>query len=184
MYLLDDLLDPDLPPYKLYVFLNPFHLDNRRREAIKRVLHRDGRVALWLYAPGLINSDAADGQPALSKEYMTELTGLRFGQGNSPWTPFMHITNFTHAITRGLPQDWFWGTTNPIGPLFHLNDPEATTLGQVVYTLGRCKPGLGLRTFNAETPEKSWSFGLHGHARHPGAGAAGRRALRRGAPIQ
>ena len=34
---------------------------------------------MWLYAPGLINSDAADGQPALSKEYMTDLTGLATG---------------------------------------------------------------------------------------------------------
>ncbi len=157
MYLLNDLLDGDLPPYKLYVFLNPFHLNNRRREALKRALRRDGRVALWLYAPGLINSDARDGQAALDKEHMTDITGLHFSQGNSPWTPFAHVTNFKHPITRGLPQDLFWGTTNPIGPLFHLEDPEATTLGQVVYTLGRCKPGFGVRTFNAEDPRGSYS---------------------------
>lgn len=157
MYLLDDLLDQDLPAYKLYVFLNPFHLDNRRREALKQVLRRDGRVALWLYAPGLINSDAPASQPALHADHMTDITGLRFGQGKSPWTPFVHVTNFKHPITRGLPQDLFWGTTNPIGPLFHLEDPQATTLGQVVYTLGRCKPGFGVRTFNSEDPRSTYS---------------------------
>ena len=67
------------------------------------------------------------------------------------------MTNFQHPITRGLPQDWFWCTTNPIGPLFHLEDPEATNLGQVVYALGRCKPVFGVKTFNAGDPAASWS---------------------------
>ena len=160
VYLLDDLLDGDLPPYKLYIFLNPFHLDNRRREALKRILRRDGRVALWLYAPGYLNSDVireGDDRPAFHTDYMTDLTGMYFGQGDSPWGPLMHVTDFKHPITQGLPQDWFWGSTNPIGPLFHLEDEEATTLGQVVYSLGRCKPGFGVKTFHADDPGTSWS---------------------------
>lgn len=150
IYLLNDLLEGDLPPYKLYVFLNAFHLDNKRREGLKQIVRQEGRVALWLYAAGFLNED-------MSIENMTDLTGFKFGQGNSPWAPFMHVTNFQHPITRGLPQDWFWGTTNPIGPLFHLEDPEATELGQVVYSLGRCKPGFGVKTFNSNDPHKSWS---------------------------
>jgi hypothetical protein len=158
VYLLDDLLDGDLPAYKLYVFLNPFHLNNRRREALKHILRREGRTALWLYAPGLLNSDAGNGQVAPPpNELMTDITGLRFGQSDGPWGPLMHVTNFRHPITRGLPQDWFWGTTNPIGPLFHLEDPDATTLGQVVYSLGRCKPGFGVRTFNHDDPPNAWN---------------------------
>ena len=110
---------------------------------------------------------------------MTDLTGLRFGQGNGPWGPLMHVTNFQHPITRGLPQDWFWGSTNPIGPLFHLEDPDATTLGQVVYSLGRCKPGFGVKTFNADDPAAAWTSVYVRHARHPRAGAARHRPLRR-----
>jgi hypothetical protein len=154
VYFLDDLLDGGLPPYKLYVFLNPFHLDDRRRAALKEALRRDGRVALWLYAPGFLNEDR---EASLHVDNMGDLTGFTFGQGDSPWGPFMHVTNFTHPITRGLPQDWFWGTTNPIGPLFHLEDPAATTLGQVVYALGRCKPGFAVKSFNAEDPRRAWS---------------------------
>jgi hypothetical protein len=151
IYLLDDLLEGSLPPYKLYIFLNAFHLEDRRRKALKDILRRDGRVALWLYAAGFLNKDS------MSIDYMTDLTGFKFGQGNSPWGPFMHVTNFEHPITRGLPQDWFWGTTNPIGPLFHLEDPESTTLGQVVYSLGRCKPGFGVKSFNAGDVKAAWS---------------------------
>ena len=157
IYFLEDLLSGDLPPYKLYIFLNPFHLNDQRRAALKAVLRRDGRTALWLYAPGLLNSDAPAGQPALHADHMTDLTGLRFVQSDGAWSPLMHVTNFTHPITRGLPQDWFWGSTNPIGPMFHLEDPEATTLGQVIYTLGRNKPGLGLRTFNPGLPAEAWT---------------------------
>ena len=54
IYLLDDLLEGNLPPYKLYIFLNAFHLNNRRRAALKAILRRDNRVALWLYAPGFL----------------------------------------------------------------------------------------------------------------------------------
>jgi hypothetical protein len=57
----------------------------------------------------------------------------------------MHVTNYAHPITGAVPQDLFWGTSAPIGPLFHVDDPRATVLGQVVYTLGRCKPGFALK---------------------------------------
>src|SRR5262249_19788993 len=142
--LLDDLLAGDLPPYKLYVFLNPFHLDDRRRRALHQVLGAGGCTALWFYAPGYLNSDH-DGAE-IGVDNMTELTGFRFGFGRSYWAPFMHLTDFSHDITRGLSQELFWGTTRSLAPIFHLEDPEARVLGEVVYSLGRCQPGLGLKT--------------------------------------
>ena len=30
-------------------------------------------------------------------------------------------------------------------------------LGDVVYSLGRCRPGFGVKTFNPEDPQKPWS---------------------------
>jgi hypothetical protein len=41
--------------------------------------------------------------------------------------------------------------------LFHLRDPEATTLGQIVISLGCCKPAFGVNTFNAESPPFAWN---------------------------
>ncbi len=152
------MLDGKLPPYKLYVFLNAFHLNNQRRAALKQVLRRDGRTALWLYAPGLLNRDTqgGEGDPDYS-EQMTDLTGLKFSKPTGAWSPMMHVTNFAHPITQGLPQDWFWGSTNPIGPMFHLEDPEATVLGQIVYVLGRNKPGFGIKTFNGDDPRAAYT---------------------------
>jgi hypothetical protein len=74
-YLLQDMIEGRLPPpYKLYLFLNAFCLDGARREALARELRRDGRVAVWIYAPGYLNES-----PDL--DHMTDLTGMRFGMG-------------------------------------------------------------------------------------------------------
>ena len=137
-YLLEDLCEGRLPPYKLYIFLNAFRLDRPRREALKAEIRRDGRVSLWLFAPGYIEEDA-------SLDHMEDLTGFRFGKGLHPWGPLMHILDFQHPITEQLPQDLFWGTNSIIGPVFHLDDPEARVLGQVVFSEGRCHPGMGVK---------------------------------------
>ena len=137
-YLLNDFLDGKLPPYKLYIMLNPWHLDGGRRAALERELHRDGRVALWIYAPGYIKD-----KPDLA--HMEELTGFRFGKGEHTWGPMVHILDFEHPITQDLSEDFFWGTNSRLGPVFHLEDEEARILGQVVYSQGRCLPGFGVK---------------------------------------
>lgn len=142
VYLLDDLLEDRLPEYALYVFLNPWRLDDRRRASLARIVRRRGKTALWLYAAGFLKDDA-------SIENMTDLTGFRFGRTDNPWGPFMHVTDFDHPVTRGIPPDFFWGTTAPLAPWFHLEDPDARVLGQVVGSLGRCKPGLGVKELPA-----------------------------------
>jgi len=139
-FLLQDFIDGRLRPYKLYIFLNSFQLDKTRREALKRELCKDGRVALWIYAPGFL-----DDGPSL--EHMRELTGFKFGMAVAPWGPLMHIVDFAHPITAGLPQDLFWGTNSKLSPIFCLEDPDAQVLGQVVFSQGNCKPGMGVKTF-------------------------------------
>ena len=101
-------------------------------------LRKDGRVALWIYAPGYLE----DG-PSLDN--MRDLTGFKFAMGNQPWGPLLHIVDFTHPITAGLPQDTSWGTNNKLSPIFYLDDPEARVLGQVVYSQGDCNPGMGVK---------------------------------------
>ncbi len=140
VYLLQDLTEGRLPPYKLYIFLNAWKVDRQRREEIARVVRREGRTALWIYGAGYLGEE-----PGL--EHMTELTGFHFGKGDNAWGVQMHLTDFSHPITRQLPQDLFWGTHTALGPLFHLEDPAATCLGQVTYSLWRCKPGMGVKDF-------------------------------------
>jgi len=138
LFLLDDFLAGKLRPYKLYIFLNPFRLDGERRKALAGELRRDGRTALWIYAPGYLRDGA-------SLENMEDLTGMRFGLGEQPWGPLVHVTDFDHAITRGLSQDVVWGTNAKLAPLFYVDDPEAKVLGEVVYSQGNCRPGFAVK---------------------------------------
>jgi hypothetical protein len=137
-YMLRDLLEGRMRSYKLYIFMNAFHLDRARRAALTAQLKRDGKVALWIYAPGYL----AD-EPGL--EHMTDLTDIVFDKGDHQWGPLVHLLDFEHPITRGLAQDLTWGTNSRIGPIFHVEDPAARTLGQVVYSQGRCKPGFVIK---------------------------------------
>ena len=139
-YLLDDIVEGNAPDARLYIFLNPIHLDRQRREALAREMRRDGRLALWIYAPGYI-----DDEPDVS--HMADLTGFTFGVGEKPWGPLMQITDYQHPITEGLNDDLFWGTNAPLAPVFHLEDPQARVLGQVVYSQGRCEAGMGVKEF-------------------------------------
>ncbi len=140
VYMLEDLLDEKIKPYKLYVFLNPFQLDKARREALKRETRKDGRVAVWIYAPGYIDKDC-------SLANMTDLTGITFGSNDHPWGPLINLIDISHPITRGLPQDLTWGTNSLLGPVFHVADDAAKTLGNVVYSQGRCRPGFVVKEF-------------------------------------
>jgi hypothetical protein len=139
-YFLDDLIDGKLPPYKLYLFLNAYQLDQTRRNKLRAQIQRDHRTALWIYAPGYLK-DA----PAL--ENMSEITGFKFAMGQLPWPVFMHLTDFTHPITKRVPQDLFWNYTAALGPLFSIDDKEAKILGEIVFSQGSCVPGLGVKTF-------------------------------------
>jgi hypothetical protein len=140
VYLLDDFLTGKLRAYKLYILLNPFRLDGARRGALSREIRKEGRTALWIYAPGYIK-DA----PGL--ENMEEITGFGFGAGEQPWGPLCHITDFGHPITRGLARDLSWGTNSKLAPIFHIEDPEARVLGEVVYSQGNCRPGFAVKEF-------------------------------------
>jgi len=50
-YALDDI--ENMPEHKMYVFVNCFAPTEKQRKAIDRVVKKDNRVALWIYAPDL-----------------------------------------------------------------------------------------------------------------------------------
>jgi len=133
--LLSDLLEGRAKEYKLYFFMNTFHFSAAERERVKALLRRDGKVALWLYAPGFVDED-------LSVEHCADLTDIRLRLTARQWGANIYISNFEHPITRNLPTSTFWGTDMRLGPLFTVDDPEAITLGTVVINQGRCEPGF------------------------------------------
>jgi hypothetical protein len=114
-YLLDDLDNPRLPSYKVYLFLNAFHLTPAQRCMIRRIVERDRATAIWVYAPGAVDENAAD--PALCEA----LTGIRLATDGA-----------TDAVVVDV-GDRRLGNPAPAAkaPLWFAADPEAEVLGRL-----------------------------------------------------
>jgi len=50
-YQMEDLLHPDFPDYKVYLFLNAFELPSGVKNAVEKRLRGEGRTAVWIYNP-------------------------------------------------------------------------------------------------------------------------------------
>ncbi|MFO0913721.1 MAG: beta-galactosidase [Pirellulales bacterium] len=83
--LLDDLHLVDPGRYRLILFLNCYHVDDRQRAAIAG-FQRDNRHLVWLGAPGLFNGHTR------SLERMKELTGFPFHSVLEDQPPGRRIT--------------------------------------------------------------------------------------------
>lgn len=72
-YYHNDMSDPNMPDYKLYVFCNCFSLSDKERREIKLKLAKNHAVAVFIYAPGIINPDKSK---KLSSDNISELLGF------------------------------------------------------------------------------------------------------------
>ena len=78
-YYHNDMSDPNMPDYKLYLFMNTFYLTDIEREVIKKKLAKNGAYALFMYGSGVINPDA---QNVFDVANMEKLTGISMGMEN------------------------------------------------------------------------------------------------------
>ena len=108
-----DIEKADIKRYKLFIFLNAFSMTNEERQKISRLLKKDGRTLVWVYAPGLINPEKS---PSLSVAHMEELTGIRLGTlRDGRYSMDMKITNFNHTLTSQCPKGYIFGSfTRPV----------------------------------------------------------------------
>ena len=60
LYLMEDVCEGKVPEgVRLYVFLNAYRVTDEHRRQLRAQVARDGKVAVWLYAPGFINERAS-----------------------------------------------------------------------------------------------------------------------------
>lgn len=137
-YLLSDIGHPDLPDYRMYVFLNGFRVSPHLREAIRTKTRRKNAVTVWFYAPGFIGEHGG-----FSEDGIADLTGIRVRHTRESAVVRLKLSDQVHALTAGL-VDAVAGTRDPIAPIFFADDPEARVLGELM-PVG--KPGLAVREF-------------------------------------
>lgn len=141
-YYHNDIGAPDMPSYKLYVFINTYILSDGEREAIKQKLKADNAVAVWLYAPGFIKPMA---DKKLSTKYMKELTGMSFNMVDDAFDAIFRFNGEPHKISEKLDKRALYGNFDRmrtlafgktlaalrdtyLWPLFYVDDSEATHL--------------------------------------------------------
>jgi hypothetical protein len=149
--LLDDIADPRLPDYKLYVFLNAFFIDPARREAIQAKLKRNGATALFYYAPGYFGPEGA------APEQMRALTGITIVKDDREGKPQL-LVDAADPLAQGLPADKPLGAQRvTVSPIFYADDPEARIAGRMVD--GK-QPGLVVKRMDGWTSVYSGAMQL------------------------
>ena len=106
-YYHNDMADPNMPSYKLYVFLNVYVLTPEEREAIHKKLKADGATALWLYAPGMIDPTKIDGKA--SAENVKALTGIKCEIDNAKHDSVFRWNGEDHPVTRAFDKRALYG---------------------------------------------------------------------------
>ncbi len=84
IYYHNDMSNPDMPDYKLYVFFNDYCLTDEERAAIKRKLAKNNATALFMYGSGVINPDS---KKKFSPENMYDLLGMHIEMEKAVRTP-------------------------------------------------------------------------------------------------
>ena len=144
-YYHNDMANPDMPSYKMYVFINTFILSDEEREVIKAKLRRDHAVAVWLYAPGFVKPLA---DTKMSVEYMKELTGMDIAMDTNSFDAAFRWNGEAHPISESFDNRALYGYFNRgrgdyyvrnsagpdahwdtyLCPLFYSNDKDAKNL--------------------------------------------------------
>ncbi len=121
IYLLSDIGDERLPEYRLYIFLNAFSLDDQTRRAISETVRRDGKTAVWVYAPGY------GGETGFGEDGMSALAGMKVRASMDEVDARLSIVDAQHTITSALPGSFEWSWR--IAPSFSVDASEGRVLG-------------------------------------------------------
>lgn len=164
-YYHNDMSNPDMPSYKLYVFMNVFVLTDEEREAIKAKLRRDKAVALWIYGSGVIDPTKLDGR--FSAANIEALTGIKMTSVEDKFDGVFRWNGEPHEISSRLGDRALYGKfdrrrimslpahNDPVSrwdtylyPLFHSVDPEAKNLA---YFLTSGYPAVSIKECDGYT---------------------------------
>jgi len=139
VYVANDLGRKDMPDYKMYLFLNVFHLTEEQRRMISEKVRRNNSTVVWLYAPGFADDKV------LSLEHTCELMGMKLKYEVRNCDLLTRISDDSHPITKGLGTNYQFGRAilhdeldfpndhevwRP-SPVFYVNDAEAAVLGRL-----------------------------------------------------
>ena len=121
-YLLADLCEGRVPEStRLYVFLNAYRVTDAQRKQIRQHIARDGKVAVWLYAPGFVRDDA-------SAANVSDLIGMNVTQLTAPMSAVVKLPQTPPAPLAKLGGQSFGPDKQPT-PMFAVTPGQAGVVG-------------------------------------------------------
>jgi hypothetical protein len=133
-FLLDDMNNPDMRDYKLYIILNAYRLNEKQRQMISAKVRRNNSTVVWCYAPGYLS------EKGFSTETMRDLTGINLKENRGEAVLRLDIVDHSSPITRYVGKQKF--NDYKFGPVFSVDDKDAKILGLVAG-----KPALAVKKF-------------------------------------
>ncbi len=143
-YFHNDLTNPAVPAYKMYVFVNTIVLNDEERKIIREKLKREGAVAVWLYGAGFANPDAS---VRMDTANIAGLTGFDTKMKVERFDAKFRVNGEEHALTEGVDRRFVYGSEDRkrricvghketagndsyLYPLFYPDDPDMTVLAR------------------------------------------------------
>lgn len=135
-HLLDDLLDSQVAPAPVYLFLNAYRLTTSEARALHERFAAEKAIAIWIYAPGYLDV-------TMNRANVADTVGMEVKLAEDP-----SVAGSTYTLNGGhwIDAGQAIGETRPLKPLFYVDDPEADTLA--TYTEGG-KASVAVRTMEA-----------------------------------
>lgn len=107
-YELADILADGVRPYKLYLMLNCFRLDDRERRLIDERLRQRGATLVWMFAPGLFNPDRT---PEMAPAHCRDLLGFGLqAETGAPRPLEMRLNAAGQAVFAGFQAERVFGS--------------------------------------------------------------------------
>lgn len=143
-YFHNDLVNPAMPDYKMYLVINAFALTDAERAAMKAKFAKNGAVAVFLYASGFIKPDAEG--PRMDAANISDLVGMNVRMFPGTHSPRYKLTEGHGDVLSLADPDRIYGApdrevrsnvwlgssgTAPfMNPGFYVDDDAAVTLGR------------------------------------------------------
>jgi len=106
-YYHNDMANPNMPDYKLYVFMNTFFLNDKERAEIKKKLAKNNATALFMYGSGIINPDKDN---ILSGDNVADLTGFDITLENGVFAGMMKFDKTSeHPVAVAMDKGEIYG---------------------------------------------------------------------------
>lgn len=140
-YFHNDMENPAMPDYKLYIFFNTLVLTEKERSAIHAKLKKNNAVALWVYAPGAIDPGSGS---RFGAENVSACTGIHIKMLCEKHHTKYRVQNDSRGIFAAVDKRKIFGVNDRpyasnilvvvkdivtfAAPLFYAEDAEAENL--------------------------------------------------------